>query len=67
MSENHKRRLVYLLCEDMLLRLQSVAVLQALVATRLGIASVLQRAPFLLQADHLVLAHSAQVSVQLTH
>lgn len=51
----------------MFLRLKGVAVLQALVAAGLGIAAVLERASLLLQAHHLVFAHSTQVSVQLAH
>lgn len=57
----------YLLCEHVLLRLQCVAVLQALVAAGLGVAAVLQRPPLLLEAHHLVLAYAAQVSVELAH
>lgn len=53
--------------EHVLLRLQCVTVLQALVATRLGVAAVLQRPPLLLEAHHLVLAYAAQVSVELPH
>lgn len=56
---------LYLLREHVLLRLQCVAVLQALVAAGLGVAAVLQRPPLLLEAHHLVLAYAAQVSVEL--
>lgn len=58
---------VYLLREHVLLRLQCVAVLQALVAAGLCVASVLERAALLLEAHHLVLADAAQVSVELAH
>lgn len=57
----------HLLREHVFLRLQSVAVLEALVAAGLSVAAVLERAAFLLQADHLVFAHSTQVSVELPH
>lgn len=68
MSHDHRwRRGSYLLREHVLLRLQCVAVLQALVAAGLGVAAVLQRPPLLLEAHHLVLAHAAQVPVELPH
>lgn len=68
MSYDHRwRRGSYLLREHVLLRLQCVAVLQALIAAGLGVAAVLQRPPLLLEANHLVLAHAAQVSVELSH
>ena len=58
---------LYLLREHMFLRLQRMAMLQTLVAAGLGVATVLKRASLLLQTHHLVLAHTAQVSVQLPH
>lgn len=44
-----------------------MAVLQALVAAGLRVATVLERAALLLEAHHLVLADAAQVSVELAH
>lgn len=58
---------VYLLREDVFLRLECMPVLQSLVPAGLSVASVLQRAALLLQTHHLVFAHAAQVPVQLAH
>lgn len=64
---NHTYVCVYLLCEDVFLRLKCMPVLEAFVSARLSIASVLQSATFLLQTHHLVFAHATQVPVQLAH
>lgn len=63
----HMPSKAHLLGEDVLLRLEGMTVLQALVTAGLGVATVLQRAPFLFQPHHLVLAHAPQVAVQLPH
>lgn len=58
---------VYLLCEDVFLRLECMSMLQSFVTTGLSITSVLQGAAFLLQTHHLVFTHTTQVPVQLAH
>lgn len=58
---------VYLLCENMFLGLERVPVLESFVTAGLGVTSILQRPSFLFQTDHLVFAHSTQMSVQLSH
>lgn len=59
--------LLHLLNELGLLILQVMLLLHPLVPARLGIASVLQGPPLLLETDHLVLGEAPQVPVELSH
>lgn len=59
--------LFHLLDELGLLVLQVMFLLDPLVPARLGITSVLQGPPLLLEADHLVLGEAPQVPVELSH
>lgn len=59
--------LFHLLNELGLLILQVMLLLDPLVPARLGIPSVLQGPPLLLQADDLVLGEAPQVPVELPH
>lgn len=59
--------LFYLLKQLGLLVLQVMFLLDPLVPARLGVASVLQGPPLLLEADHFVLGEAPQVPVQLSH
>lgn len=58
---------VYLLCENVFLRLKRVPVLESFVTAGLGVTAVLQRPSFLFQTDHLIFAYPTQISVQLSH
>ena len=60
-------QLLHLAQQGALLGLQHVPLLDALEATGLRVAPVLQGAPLLLQADHLLLAEAPQLAVQLPH
>lgn len=59
--------MVHLLHELCLLALQYVPLLDPLVATRLGIASVFEGSPLLFESDHLLFADAAQLPVELPH
>lgn len=58
---------VYLLCENVFLGLKRVPMLESFVTAGLGVTTILQRPSFLFQTDHLIFAHSTQMSVQLSH
>lgn len=60
-------QLLHLVLQGALLGLQHVPLLDTLEAAGLRVAPVLQGAPLLLQADHLLLAEAPQLPVQLAH